>query len=303
MASIKALAPPPGSTRKPRLPNTLNVSLPGIRGESLVPSLDQKGGPSLGLGLPHAPRPPHALLAMGLTARRPTRPAFFLGGKTPPRSWTNPGPDAPGHRETGSLVRFVPAAKSEGVAVMPESQPPGRGAPPEICNYLDLDHRRIGASGEPGAPGRRKWLHCKYLYDQRGSERSRRSAYPGVLPHPHRYGPAERHAGEIMDFFALGGGIWWRWAAAPTQVRCLLESLSPRAARLRSCPRTSAKRPERVGPGAGAVPRAAGPGPVADYTRHLPPTRRAQVVVLLGSTLGNFNEEEGLELLQGVAQP
>jgi len=52
-----------------RLPNTLNVSLPGIRGESLVLSLDQKGislssGSACRSG---SPKPSHALLAMGLS--------------------------------------------------------------------------------------------------------------------------------------------------------------------------------------------------------------------------------------------
>jgi len=54
---------------KHRLPNTLNVSLPGIRGESLVLALDQKGvsfssGSACRSG---SPKPSHALLAMGLS--------------------------------------------------------------------------------------------------------------------------------------------------------------------------------------------------------------------------------------------
>jgi cysteine desulfurase NifS len=52
-----------------RLPNTLNVSLPVIRGESLVLALDQQGvafssGSACRSG---SPRPSHALLAMGLS--------------------------------------------------------------------------------------------------------------------------------------------------------------------------------------------------------------------------------------------
>jgi cysteine desulfurase NifS len=52
-----------------RLPNTLNVSLPGVRGESLVLALDQQGiafssGSACRSG---SPKPSHALLAMGLT--------------------------------------------------------------------------------------------------------------------------------------------------------------------------------------------------------------------------------------------
>jgi cysteine sulfinate desulfinase/cysteine desulfurase-like protein len=52
-----------------RLPNTLNMTLPGLRGESLVIAMDQKGvalssGSACKSG---SPEPSHALLAMGLT--------------------------------------------------------------------------------------------------------------------------------------------------------------------------------------------------------------------------------------------
>jgi cysteine desulfurase NifS len=52
-----------------RLPNTLNVSLPGIRGEAMVLALDQKGvflssGSACRAG---SPKPSHALLTMGLS--------------------------------------------------------------------------------------------------------------------------------------------------------------------------------------------------------------------------------------------
>jgi cysteine sulfinate desulfinase/cysteine desulfurase-like protein len=52
-----------------RLSNTLNLTLPGVRGESLVLALDQKGvavssGSACRAG---QPEPSHALLAMGLT--------------------------------------------------------------------------------------------------------------------------------------------------------------------------------------------------------------------------------------------
>lgn len=55
--------------REKRLPNTLNLTLPGIRGESLVLALDQKGvavssGSACSAGIPE---PSHALMAMGLS--------------------------------------------------------------------------------------------------------------------------------------------------------------------------------------------------------------------------------------------
>jgi cysteine sulfinate desulfinase/cysteine desulfurase-like protein len=52
-----------------RLPNTLNVTLPGFRGESVVMAMDQQGvffssGSACRSG---SPDPSHALLAMGLS--------------------------------------------------------------------------------------------------------------------------------------------------------------------------------------------------------------------------------------------
>ena len=52
-----------------RLPNTLNVTLPGIRGESLLLALDARGvflssGSACKSG---SPEPSHVLLAMGLS--------------------------------------------------------------------------------------------------------------------------------------------------------------------------------------------------------------------------------------------
>jgi len=68
---IKDLVPGAGLNGSPghRLPNTLNMSLPGMRGESVVLAMDQKGvalssGSACRAG---SPEPSHALLAMGLS--------------------------------------------------------------------------------------------------------------------------------------------------------------------------------------------------------------------------------------------
>ena len=56
-------------TRKERLPNTLNITHAGLRGESLVIALDQHGV-SLSSGSAcksGSPKPTHVLLAMGKT--------------------------------------------------------------------------------------------------------------------------------------------------------------------------------------------------------------------------------------------
>ena len=55
--------------REQRLPNTLNLTLPGLRGESLVVAMDQHGislssGSACKSG---SPEPTHVLLAMGRT--------------------------------------------------------------------------------------------------------------------------------------------------------------------------------------------------------------------------------------------
>lgn len=68
-----------------RLPNTLNMSLPGMRGESLVLALDQKGvslssGSACRAG---SPEPSHVLLAMGLSVEEAhCSLRFSLGSET-----------------------------------------------------------------------------------------------------------------------------------------------------------------------------------------------------------------------------
>jgi cysteine sulfinate desulfinase/cysteine desulfurase-like protein len=64
----------PGARRngpaEERLPNTLNMTLPGIRGEALVLALDREGVALSSGSACHAgaPEPSHALTAMGLSA-------------------------------------------------------------------------------------------------------------------------------------------------------------------------------------------------------------------------------------------
>jgi cysteine desulfurase NifS len=57
-------------SREHRLPNTLNVTLPGFRGESIVLEMDKRGVRFASGSACHSgsPEPSHALLAMGLTA-------------------------------------------------------------------------------------------------------------------------------------------------------------------------------------------------------------------------------------------
>jgi cysteine sulfinate desulfinase/cysteine desulfurase-like protein len=71
-ARIRELVPDARLNGDPehRLPNTLNLTLPGLRGESLVVALDQRGislasGSACKAG---SPDPTHVLIAMGKTA-------------------------------------------------------------------------------------------------------------------------------------------------------------------------------------------------------------------------------------------
>lgn len=95
-----------------RLPNTLNVSLPGIRGESLVLALDNKGvalssGSACRAG---SPEPSHALLAMGLTPEQAHCALRFSLGRENTREEIVRALELLRlvMEETGSLVRFVP---------------------------------------------------------------------------------------------------------------------------------------------------------------------------------------------------
>jgi len=178
----------------------------------------------------------------------------------------------------------------------------------EIRNFLDVDHReemkRLVAQG---LTAQRKWLHCKYLYDQRGSELFERICRtPEYYPTRSELAILDRHAADIMDFFNLRGGDLVEIGSGGNQkIRRLLDGLSPQArARLRYVPFDisesalveAARELLDIYPELGVL------GLVADYTRHLaaiPATRK--LVLFFGSSLGNFDQAASLEFLRGVA--
>ncbi|MFH1057876.1 MAG: aminotransferase class V-fold PLP-dependent enzyme [Pseudomonadota bacterium] len=113
-AGILELAPGArlNGPERERLPNTLNVSLPGIRGESLVLGLDHKGislssGSACRAG---NPEPSHALLAMGLSPEQAHCALRFSLGRENTRAEIARTLAALRQviEETGNLVRFVP---------------------------------------------------------------------------------------------------------------------------------------------------------------------------------------------------
>ncbi|MGO9118167.1 MAG: IscS subfamily cysteine desulfurase [Desulfomonilaceae bacterium] len=98
--------------REERLPNTLNMTLPGMRGESVVLTLDQKGvalssGSACRAG---SPEPSHALLAMGLsTEEAHCALRFSLGlGNTEEEIDRTLGLIEQMINDTAASVRFVP---------------------------------------------------------------------------------------------------------------------------------------------------------------------------------------------------
>lgn len=97
--------------RRNRLPNTLCLVLPGIRGESLVLALDQQGialssGSACQSG---QPEPSHALMAMGLTEEQAHCSVRFSLGLGNTQDEIDRTVDAIGHavREGADVIRFV----------------------------------------------------------------------------------------------------------------------------------------------------------------------------------------------------
>jgi cysteine desulfurase NifS len=95
-----------------RLPNTLNLTLPGIRGESLALALDQKGisissGSACRSG---SPEPSHALLAMGLSEDDAHCAVRISLGLKNNEEEINHTLDVLGDivRDSRSIVRFMP---------------------------------------------------------------------------------------------------------------------------------------------------------------------------------------------------
>jgi len=94
------------------LPNTLNITLPGIRGESVVLALDQKGvslssGSACRAG---SPKPSHALLAMGLSEEEAHCALRFSLGLGNTMEEIDRTIDLLGEviRDKKTMVRFIP---------------------------------------------------------------------------------------------------------------------------------------------------------------------------------------------------
>ncbi len=106
----------PGAIRngplEQRLPNTVNLTLPGMRGESVVLALDHLGvalssGSACRAG---APEPSHALLAMGLSPEEAHCALRFSLGRNNAKDEIDHTISLMGEivRDTATGVRFVP---------------------------------------------------------------------------------------------------------------------------------------------------------------------------------------------------
>ena len=178
----------------------------------------------------------------------------------------------------------------------------------EIRSHLDQDHRqemlRLVAQGLTSP---RKWLHCKYLYDQRGSELFERICKtPEYYPTRTEMAILARHGAEMMEFFAMRGGDLVELGSGGNQkIRLLLDHLGPRArAHLRYVPLDISETAlvEAARELLDLYPELSVLGLVADFTRHLAaiPAGR-KLLVFFGSSLGNFGEDASLEFLRAVA--
>ncbi len=178
----------------------------------------------------------------------------------------------------------------------------------EIIDHLDLDHRREMLNlVAQGLTAERKWLHCKYLYDERGSELFERICEtPEYYPTRTEMGILERHGREMMEFFDLrGGDLVELGSGGNRKVRLLLDRLSPRArSHLRYVPLDISRSALEAAAREllDLYPELTVLGLVADFTRHLSllPSGR-KLLVFFGSSLGNFSEEASREFLGAVA--
>jgi len=178
----------------------------------------------------------------------------------------------------------------------------------EISDHLDQDHRReMMDLVAQGLTAERKWLHCKYLYDERGSKLFERICQtPEYYPTRAEMGILERHGREMMEFFELrGGDLVELGSGGNRKVRLLLDHLSPRArSHLRYVPLDISRSALEAAAREllDLYPELTVLGLVADFTRHLDLVPKGRkLLVFFGSSLGNFSEQASREFLGAVA--
>jgi iron(II)-dependent oxidoreductase len=207
-----------------------------------------------------------------------------------------------------------------------------------LADHVVEDRAAFAHAVAHGLSDHPRWLHCRYLYDRRGSEIFERiTEQPEYYPTRAETEILERHAAEIRALAGpaalveLGSGVSRKtrhlieaWlAAAPEPAG---DSPGPAGTALAVGSRQAALSALRSGPGARAryvpvdvdaavlreacaalaseYPDLAVTGIAASYERALPlvPALSPVLLVFLGSTVGNFNALELERFLGGVGE-
>lgn len=174
-----------------------------------------------------------------------------------------------------------------------------------IDSHLAVDRRAAMIDDvRAGLTARPKTLPPKYLYDERGARLFEQICdLPEYYPTRTEEAILAAHAGAIIaacgpeQIVELGSG-------SSRKTRLLLDALAAAAPRGSYVPvdvseqmlRRSAERVQRDYP---ALSVHAIVGDYERHLRHVPPAR-SQMVIFLGSSIGNFTEEEGRRFLRSV---
>lgn len=153
----------------------------------------------------------------------------------------------------------------------------------------------------------RKRLPSKYFYDATGSR-----LFDRICTLPEYYltrtemGILDRHARTIMDSFA-GGDLVEMGSGSHRKICCLIRAANGTGgAHLRYIPLDVSKHAlqEASAELIGQFPRLRILGYVADFTVHLHllPNGTPKIVLLFGSTIGNFPDNEAVRLLRNVEE-
>jgi len=178
----------------------------------------------------------------------------------------------------------------------------------EIKNFLDGDHHQETIQAiRTGLTQPQKKLPSSFFYDAHGS-----SLFERICGTPEYYltdtelSILDGAAAEIMDFFTQAGGdLIELGSGSNRKVRKLLDAAnSSRLARLRYVPVdiSPAALTEAAQGLLASYQELSILGIVADFTHHLevlPDGRK--LMTFLGSSIGNFNEEESAAFLKGLA--
>jgi len=177
----------------------------------------------------------------------------------------------------------------------------------EALNYINTTyHDDIARDVLTGLTASEKFIPSKYFYDARGSE-----LFEKICRLPEYYptrtelsilkdaAPAIMHYFRRGDIVELGAGANWK-------IRTLLDAVpQDRFPDIRYIPvdvseaalESSSEELLKLYPGLNLL------GVVADFTRHMEmiPAGREKLFVFFGSTIGNFDEDDGGRFLKSVA--